>query len=444
MSFSQKLFLRGAIWTVGTYSLSVVVRFFTNVGLSRLVPPEIFGIGLIVVTLRNGIELVFDAGIGQNIVQNPAGDTRAFRDTAWTIQFFRCLFLYGLLTLLAGPLTDFYELPRGAIQLAAVTFIFSSVSSLSLYVLQRRLQFARFNLFELAMDVVGAVAILTLTYFSPTIWSFLIAGVIGTAVRVAGTYLMPDARSWFAWNKDYVREILSFGKWIYLSSLLAFACASFDKLFLGQYIPFAVLGVYGLARNMAELPSALFARIGYSLLFPLVSAHQSGARHELRGRLASVRIKLLGLCALALAFGAAFADVFINIVYDSRYHDAGWMLAPMLVGTWFAILCTTNDYALLGTGRALYGAAGNVAKLITLVVATPLALGAFGLIGAIAVVGGSELARYVPILVGQRREGLSFLIQDIACTLLLLAALAAITALRYEAGFGTVFAGMHF
>lgn len=443
MSFSQKLFLRGALWTIGAYTLSVGVRFLTNVGLTRLVAPEIFGIGLIVATLRNGIDLVFDAGIGQNIVQNPNGDTRAFRDTAWTVQFIRCMFLYGVLMLAAGPLTDFYELPRGAIQITALTFLFGAVSSVSLYVLQRRLQFARANLFELAMDVVGAVAILTLTWFSPTIWSFLIAGVVSTVIRVAATYLLPDARVWFCWNRDHVRQILSFGKWIYLSSLLSFACASFDKLFLGQAVPFAVLGVYGLARNMAELPAALFGRLGYSVLFPVVSAHQEGERPQLRARLAAVRIKLLLLGALGLGFGAAFADVFIGLIYDQRYHDAGWMLAPLLVGAWFAILCTFNDYSLLGTGRALYGAMGNGAKLAVLAVGTPLAIGAFGLLGVIGVLGASELARYIPILGGQRREGLSFLAQDLALTVLMLAALAGFTALRWQAGYGTVFAGMH-
>ena len=443
MSFSQKLFLRGALWTIGGYGVSVTVRFLTNVGLTRLVSPEIFGISLIVWTLRSGIECIFDAGIGQNIVQNPAGGTRAFRDTAWTVQFVRCLFLYSLLMLAAGPLTDFYELPRGAIQITALTFLFGAASSVSIYGLQRQLQFARSNLFELVMDVTGAAIILTLTYFSPTIWSFLFAAVIGAAVRMLATYLLPDARVWFCWNRDYVRQILSFGKWIYLSSLLSFACASFDKLFLGQAVPFAVLGVYGLARNMAELPIALFARLGHSVLFPVVSAHQDVERPQLRARLGAVRIKLLLLCALGLGFGAAFADVFIGLVYDQRYHDAGWMLAPLLIGAWFAILCAFNDYSLLGTGRALYGAMGNAVKLALLAVGTPLAIGAFGLLGVIAVLAASEVARYIPILVGQRREGMAFLIQDVALTLAMLAALAGFTALRWQAGYGTVFAGIH-
>ncbi len=431
--------MRGAVWTIGAYGASVILRFGSNVVLSRLVAPEVFGVMLIINTLRNGIELLSDVGIGQNIVQNPKGESRSFRDTAWTIQLLRGLILFSLLFLTAAPLGQLYQLPELAIQLSAITLALMGAASVSIYLLQRRLQLVRLNLFDLSIDAIGAILVVGLALVSPTIWSLILANILTAAIRTVATYLLPEARTWLAWHKDHVREILVFGKWIYMSSLLAFLCASFDKLYLGQSIPLALLGIYGLARNVADLPAALFARLGHSLVFPVIASQQAGPRAELHARLSPLRLKLLLACAACIAFGTAFADFAIMVIYDSRYQEAGWMLPVMLLGVWGSILCSMNEYALLGVGKPLYGAAGNLTKLVCLVVGIPIALHTIGLLGTILVVALSDFCRYIPILIGQQRERLSFFLQDLAVTVFLLLLLGLFMLLRWQSGFGTAF-----
>lgn len=434
--------MRGAIWTIGTYGASVGLRFGTNVVLSRLVAPEVFGVMLIINTLRNGIELISDVGIGQNIVQNPKGESRTFRDVAWTIQLIRGFVLFSLLFLAAAPLGQLYQLPASAIQLSATTLALMGAASVSIYLLQRRLQFIRLNMFDLGVDAVGAALVIGLAFASPTIWSLIAANILTAALRTIATYFLPEAKARLAWHKEHARKILSFGKWIYLSSLLAFLCASFDKLYLGQAIPLALLGIYGLARNVADLPSALFTRLGHSLIFPVVASQQAASREELRRQLSPLRFKLLMASAACIAFGAAFSDYAIMIIYDSRYHEAGWMLPMMLIGVWGAILCSMNEYALLGVGKPLYGAAGNMTKLACLVAGMPLALQAGGLPGAIILVALSDFARYVPMLIGQQRERQSFFLQDLGASVFLFLLLAAFVLARWQAGFGTPFDGL--
>lgn len=438
---SKKLVMRGAFWTIGTYGLSVGLRFGSNIVLSRLVVPEVFGIMLVINTLRNGIELISDVGVGQNIVHNSDGEKRSFLDTAWTIQILRGAVLFSILFLAAAPLGKLYDLPASAIQFSALTLIIMGAASISIYIMQRRLQIVRLNLFDLAMDFVSVALVVGLALYSPTIWSLILANVLAAAIRTVATYMLAHARNWFAWQPDYARQILSFGKWIYLASLLSFLCASFDKLYLGQSIPLALLGIYGIARNVADLPGALISRLGHSLVFPLIAREQDRPRSELRQHLSPLRLKLLLACALAMAFGTAFADYAIRIVYDSRYHEASWMLPILLIGVWGAILCSINEYALLGVGKPLYGATGNMAKLVCLVVGIPLGLHVAGLLGAILVLALSDVCRYFLILFGQRREHVSFFLQDVMMSALMLGLLGLLTLLRLELGLGTAFDG---
>jgi len=78
MTYSIKFPLTGAVWTIGAYGVGQLIRVATNVILTRLLAPELFGIMLIVYSLRTGLTLISDIGIGQNIVYNKSADDPDF------------------------------------------------------------------------------------------------------------------------------------------------------------------------------------------------------------------------------------------------------------------------------------------------------------------------------------------------------------------------------
>lgn len=433
--------VRGTFWIVGTYAASMVIRFFSNAVLTRLITPDIFGAVLVVVTLRSGIELLTDVGIGQNVVNNKNGGKPAFYNTAWTIQIVRGALLSMIFFGLSGWLSGMYQVPQYSIEISAVCFLIFGISSTSVYLMQRHMMMARQNLFELSQDAIGAVITLTAASISPTLESILFAQVAGTCVRVISTYFLPESATKFHIDKQHAKEILLFGRWIYVWSLLSFVSASFDRLFLGQHASLAALGIYGLARTMADIPVALAGRLGHSLIFPLISDLGNDARETVREHVAKIRFRFLLAGALCIGPAIAFSDIAIELIYDHRYHDAGWMLPIMMFGGWMAILCSIGEYSLLGLGKPLYGASANCSKLIGLAVAMPFGFAMYGMAGAVIALMVSELVRYATILFGQFRERMQFFAQDLVATLILLAAFSAFTWLRGSLGLGTTFEG---
>jgi O-antigen/teichoic acid export membrane protein len=445
MALSEKKLVKGAFWTIGAYGFTVCLRFFSNVILSRLVVPEVFGLMMILSTLKMGAELMTDVGIGQNIVRSANAEKQSFQNTAWTIQFVRGFVIFGFLSLAAYPLAQLYEIPTSAIALSALTVLVAGTASTSVYYLQRYMDIKRYNMLELTCDVASAILVIGLAFISPTIWSLIAANILAAALRASLSYGLPRAHNRFEWHSAYAGEIISFGKWMFLSSLLAFLCMNFDRLYLAQAIPLAIIGIYAIARTIAEIPAALVARLGHQLIFPLIAANQTGSREDLKQRVAPMRLKMLATAAFAIAFGIATADIAVSVIYDDRYRDAGWMLALLLSGAWFAILCSVNEYTVLGVGKPMYGVAGNATKFVVLLAGTPPAVQAYGLPGAILVIAASEILRYAPVLYGQRRERLSFFRQDLFLSLFLTAVLAGFLWLRWQLGLGTPFdaIGLH-
>lgn len=435
---SQIALVRGAGWTIGSHLVSFLFRFLSNIVLARLLAPEIFGAMLIINSVKLGMELISDIGIQQNIVFSPKADDPDFHHTAWTIQIIRGVLLFIIFAAAAVPIAQFYDIPVLAMQVSAASSLFVGATSLSLAFGLKRMNFASRNLFDAGVDIVSLLLQIGLAYLYPTIWSLVVGGVLASAIRTGASFLLPGPRHRLALSWRHARDIINFGKWIFLSTLVFFACSNIDRLYLGSVAPLAALGVYGIARTIADLPATLAVRLSHFVVFPLVSSTQLG-RAALRRQTASLRWASLALPAAGLAVVIGWADMAVELIYDSRYQDAGWMLPILLMGVWMAILCSINEAALLGFGKPRYGAFANMLKLIYLAAGLPIAYATFGLLGAIVLIAASDIIRYVPLIAAQKREEFAFLKQDFFSTVLMLALLAAIVLLRNTLGFGTPF-----
>jgi O-antigen/teichoic acid export membrane protein len=445
MKISPLTIVKGVGWTIGAYGVGQFLRLVTNIALARLLAPELFGIMVIVNSLRTGIDLFSDVGIGQNIVQNKNADDPRFYNTAWTLQQIRGVLLWLVCLAAAAPLAHLYEAPILVLVLpvAALYFVFIGLTSVSVFLLQRRLQFAKLNVFDVILEFISAVAHVTLAFLNPTVWSLVFGGLIAAAARMIASYfLLPNLRQKLYISKQYAWQIFTFGKWIFISTIVYFLSTNFDRLYLGKVAPLAILGVYGIARTLSELLGTSILRLGSYVIFPLVASSSNVPRHYLRAQLASIRFIFLTIAALGVSLLVATADWLIEILYDERYQSAAWMLPLLIIGGWFSIICNINDATLLGLGKPIYGAVANIVKLTFLLIGLPLGFATHGILGAVMVVAAGDVCRYVPILAGQFRERLSFGVQDLVLTLIMFGLVGLWEWLRWTSGLSTSFHGL--
>jgi O-antigen/teichoic acid export membrane protein len=375
---------------------------------------------LLINTLRTGGELLTDVGVGQSIVNNRRGVQPDFYNTAWTIQIVRGLLLFAIAISLTAPIAQLYDNPQLLFLIPAMApiFIITGLTSPSRFILQKQLQTKKLALFDLAISMFGVAVQVALALYTPTIWALVFGLLIGTAASAVASFFLIDWRTHrLQWEKEAVKEILHFGKWIFLASLIYFLAMNFDRLYFADAISFASLGIYGIARTFADTIMQLFQRVGSLLIFPKVAAsHQRGA--ELQRAIRPLRMGTLLLVSSALALGTAFADQFIYLFYDTRYHEAGLFLTILLVGSWFGILATMADAMMMGVGKPSGVAFSNGAKLAVIAVALPLILPRYGMNAALAIFVLAEAIRYAVLAWRKRGVGLSFLRQDAALTFL--------------------------
>lgn len=423
-------------WATGTFGLIQVLRFANNVVLARLLSPPLFGLMLIVNSIKTGVELISDVGINQNIVTNKAGHTPDFYDTAWTIKVVRGIALGAFFMVTAKLFATFFEQPELAtiMPVIALTFVFLGFQSTSSALLQKQKTIARNTSFEVVVAAISLVVHVALAMITPTIWALVLGSVIASAAALITSYLIiPGTRHRFMIDPVSAREIIVFGKWIFLSSIIYFLAMNFDRLYFAKLISLAELGIYSIARSLADMLSTLVVRSSNMVLFPSVAAMQTSAP-ELRSKLLHGRRIILVLVALGLGCFVAVSDVVVNLLYDQRYGSAGLILPVLLLGVWLSILSTVNDSVLLGMGKPAYTTGANAAKLITLIIGVPIAFGYWGLIGAVLVLNVGEAARYLVLWWLGRRQHLGFGRDDLALTILFLIAIPAVRKLLWSIG----------
>ncbi|MDY7023361.1 MAG: oligosaccharide flippase family protein, partial [Cyanobacteriota bacterium] len=85
MSSVKNQAVKSTIWTVVGYGGSQVLRLGSNLILTRLLIPELFGLMALVHTFIIGVALFSDIGIRPSIIRSNRWNDPLFLNTAWTL-----------------------------------------------------------------------------------------------------------------------------------------------------------------------------------------------------------------------------------------------------------------------------------------------------------------------------------------------------------------------
>jgi len=352
--------------------------------------------------------------------------------------------LGALFFLTSNLFATFFEQPQLAVimPVIALTFVFIGFQSTRYALLLKQKTIARNTSAEVIVAAISLVVHVALALVTPTIWALVLGSVFTSAAALIASYLtIPGARHRFMIDPASAREIIVFGKWIFLSSIIYFLAMNYDRLYFAKQIPLELLGVYAIARSMADMLTMLVNRTSTWVIFPHVASMESTAP-EVRASLLHSRRTVLLLVALSFAIFVAISDGIIRLLYDARYETAAEILPLMLLGVWISILCTVNDSVLLGMARPAYSAIANAAKLLTFVVGVPIAFHYYGLMAAIVVLNAGEVVRYVVLWLFSRRKHLAFGRDDFALTALFLIATVGIRELLFASGLASGIEGL--
>ena len=179
--------LRAGGWSVAGFALSQVIRFGTNLVMTRLLAPEMFGVMTIAQMVTIGLVLFSDLGLRLNIIQSRRGSDPVFLNTVWVTQILvSCLLALGAILVASSlalanhlgllPPESTYAAPTLPYVLAALGFelLIGGLESTKAAESSRRLALGRIIQIQITAQVAGVVSMLALAAVSRSIWALVI------------------------------------------------------------------------------------------------------------------------------------------------------------------------------------------------------------------------------------------------------------------------------
>jgi O-antigen/teichoic acid export membrane protein len=318
--------VRSAGWTTFGFAASQVIRLGANLIFARLLFPEAFGLMALVTVFIVGLGMFSDIGLGPSIMQNKRGDDPDFLNTAWTIQIIRGICLWLGTCAIALPVANFYGEPMLAqfLPVAGLVFLIGAFNPTRIETAGRHLLIGRVVMLDLASNIIGTAVMIILAWATRSVWALVVGSVVNGAAKLVLTSLfLPGPANRLQWDRSSVRELITFGKWIFFSTAAYFLISQADKAILGKYLSLELLGIYSIGYFLANFPLHLGVAINARILIPLYRDRSPATSPENFRNMRLMRFALSG-GMLTLVMAMAFlGNALVHFLYDPRYAAAG-------------------------------------------------------------------------------------------------------------------------
>lgn len=395
-SLKDRAFRASSITMLG-YALSQAIRLGSNLILTRLLVPEMFGVMSVVTVIIIGLNLFSDIGLLQNVVNSKRGEERLFLNTVWASQIIRGVFLFVLMLLISFlfsqanilsilPTGSAYAYPAlpNIIALLSLTILISALNSTKMLTANRKLMMGHLTLIEIISQIISVVFIITWASIRPEIWALVYGGIVASSIKMILSHvLIPGRNNRLEWDWKAFHEIFHFGKWIFATSIFGFLLGQGDQLILGGLISAEKLGIYSIALLLAIALRQLLSKVFATVLYPALTEVARERKNELSDTYYKIRRYVDGVTFFTAGFFFFTGHILITFLYDDRYHAAGWMMEVLVLSLITVGPGMLADQCFLALGRARELTYMIIMQVILLFSLLPLLFYLYGMEGAV-------------------------------------------------------------
>ena len=399
--------LKAGTWIVGGQLIGQLIRLCSNVILTHLLFPDAFGLMSVVNVLITALGLFSDIGIVRSIVQSPRGEEPGMLNTAWTIQVIRGQFLAlgCVVAACAFALTAHVGLAKAGTVYAdsrlpwivgvfAIVPVISAFDSIRNAVARRHMHLHVLIKMDVTTQFTTAVVMVLVAWLTRSIWTLIVGAVTTALVRcVMGHVVLPGHREKLQIDKSALKELMSQGKWIFLSSILTFLATNGDRIFLGGIIDAREFGLYVIALLIVAVPQTLASMLCNSIVYPALSEVFRERPHELGRVLQRFEWGYDAIVTLLFAALVSAGPALVDVLYDSRYHEAGWMMSILSVGM-IGMRFQVVEQCYQAVGKPQYMTLANLLRLATMVAGVFIGRHVAGMQGIVVGIAMSQYAAW--------------------------------------------------
>ncbi len=240
--------------------------------LARILSPVDFGqFGAAVLSLSL-FEVLTETGVNQALIYSDK-KVEELVNSAWTVAIARGAIISVLIALSAWPVSMFFSdnnLIKLILLLALVPLIKGFINPMTVEFV-KELQFEKEAVFRLTLLIIDGLTAVISAVFLKSAMAFAIAMIIAGAAEVILSFIYFKVRPRLSFSRQYLAEIMNYGKWITLSGIGYWLSSELDDFVAGKAFGMKILGIYQAAYKISTLPVTEIAGSVNQVSFPVMS-----------------------------------------------------------------------------------------------------------------------------------------------------------------------------
>ncbi len=371
----------GGILTIGSFSENLL-RFLRNMIVAKLLAPDAVGLMATIIATVAAAEAFSEVGLTESVIQNKRGAEKEFLNIIWWLSSLRSITLYIVIYFATPFISNFLRIPEATviIRSAAVVILLRGIRSPNIYLLQKELKFTKWVLLTQSASIFGVLIAVTMAFYIRNVWA-LVAGYISEYFMICIlSYVFYPIMPKFKFNAQFAREIMRFSRKYFGLPILMVLYVQTDNFVIGKLLSLNSLGLYYLARNLADVPNTIFSKISPIILpvFSLIQDERETSKETL--------LKLIEIVSILgvpfFTFFIVFAHPILTVTYSAEYSAIAIPFSILCSYSFIYIISALIMNVVIATGHPdKHRTASLIRTCFYLIVLYP-ATKYFGLIGA--------------------------------------------------------------
>jgi O-antigen/teichoic acid export membrane protein len=343
---------RGALVSTFSQGANFVIRIGSMVVLARILTPSDFGLVGMVTAFTGFLGLFRDAGLSMATVQRASISREQTSNLFWVN-----LVIGGLLAALCAAtapiLAKFYHEPLllWVTVVIGTSFVFNGAAAQHRATLQRDMRFAALAIIDVVSIVVSVVLGIGMAMAGQAYWALVGMIVCPNVVGLAGVWIVGGWMPMAPRRGTDVISMLKYGGAVTLHNLVAYLAFNVDKVLLGRFWGAEVLGIYGRAYQLINMPTDnLNSTIGL-VAFPALSRLQNDPPRLRNYFLKGYGLFLSLVMPITMAC-ALFAEDIVRVFLGAKWGAAAPLFRLMAPTIFTFALVNPLSWLMLATGNA--------------------------------------------------------------------------------------------
>jgi O-antigen/teichoic acid export membrane protein len=334
--------VKGGFWVFALHISQQILAAGRLLILVQLLAPGDFGLLGIALLIMAVLENFTQTGFSAALVQKK-GNIKSYLNTAWTIGLIRAVILFGILYFIAPCVVRFFDQPDKPIDISqavdiirimGISFLIGAFSNATIVYFSKELEFHKQFVMQMSGTVVDILVAVPIALICKSVWALVLGSLAGNFVRIILSYIIHPYRPRLELDKEKVKELWGFGKWVFGSSLLGFLINQGDDIVVGKVLGVVMLGYYQMAFKISNMPTTEITAVISGITFPAYSKLQDDLPRLRRGYLKVIQLAaFLSFPIAGLIF--VLADDFTRIFMGQKWMP---MVATLQVLTVWGLI----------------------------------------------------------------------------------------------------------